>query len=153
MGARTVAALAAGLLASAAAAMPCLGCSCADLGWREVHDGAAAIFRGTVLAEQQPSWWDRLLWNLGAADDLPDPRAILRVEAVWKGDPGRAVAVENAGCGLAFAPGRSYVVYAFRTEDGGLWTSGCSPTVGDDLPAVFLGTQVGLGPGTPVALE
>jgi hypothetical protein len=146
------------LLAWTAAAAPCAACSCADLSGHEQFGYADAVFRGVVLRHEQPAWWEHATWQLwlagvpGVSDEAPEPRAILRVAEVWKGAPGKDVAVKTMGmCGVPMRVGLDYVVYAFRDEYGDLGTNFCSPTVGEDQSALFLGLQVSLGEGTPVA--
>ncbi len=83
---------------------------------------ADAVFSGEVLSFE----------NIDPKQVLSRRVAHVRVDRVWRGQvQGTIEVTTGAGggdCGYSFRRGSTYLVYAYRTQDGKLTTNICSPT-------------------------
>lgn len=54
------------------------------------------------------------------------------VDRSWKGVTTKSVSIgtarDSAACGIDFEAGKTYVVYAYESDEGGLWAGLCSRT-------------------------
>lgn len=81
---------------------------------------SAVVFRGVALVARRRD--DVTTYASGFVE------MAFRVEHVWWGGEADTLHVLNGGgCGMAFVPGRRYVVFAHGGRDG-LWTGGCTGT-------------------------
>src|SRR5262245_57896186 len=95
----------------------------------EAAAAADAVFLAKVIAfEEMPAQYERL--------------ARLEVGKIWKGRLDEADSVftglNSAACGYDFQVGGTYLIYAYRTEPGRLWTGLCTrnnpiANAGEDL--------------------
>ncbi|NUO79714.1 T9SS type A sorting domain-containing protein [candidate division KSB1 bacterium] len=85
---------------------------------------ADAVFLGKVLAFDEIAGQSRRL-------------AHLEVIKIWKGRPNEAdrvtTALNEAACGFDFVVGKTYLVYANKDENGGLYTHLCTRTQPENL--------------------
>ncbi len=83
---------------------------------------ADAVFSGEVLSFE----------NIDPKQVLSRRVARVRVDRVWRGQvQGTIEVTTGAGggdCGYSFRRGSTYLVYAYKTQDGKLTTNICSPT-------------------------
>jgi uncharacterized protein (TIGR03382 family) len=119
---------------------PAHACSCGERGSVEMDLAeAAAVFEGVVRAVGPTS---RRLTTLQPGDQYPALGVDFEVVRRWKGEVVRLQVVltptSGASCGLDFAVGESYVVYATRQADGMLaawlcWRTSRTRDAGEDL--------------------
>lgn len=125
-------------------ASPCWACRCVEQSPAQHAANADVVFAGRVLSAEDPS-----------KDPGLRVQATLDVETVYKGQAGDRAVVETppggpAACGVEFAKGERYTVFAYRNERGRLETNTCSATVPGPIdPAAFglAGSQAGSEPG------
>lgn len=127
---------------------PCgapVACKCAEPSIEESYARSEAVFRGVVLEIGEPVS-ERLSEGTvtplppdangmpgalvtGGTFTLPVEPVTFRVTGRWKGARADTLVVGNLYfCGVAFEPGREYLVYATRGEDGKLGTNFCLRT-------------------------
>jgi hypothetical protein len=104
---------------------------------------ADAVFSGEVL-------------SFGRTErEQPLSSRVARVAVVraWRGQVSGTVEVltgaDSASCGYSFRPGTQYLIYAYRTKDGALTTSICSPT--KELSKAAADLEYVKGTGAPSA--
>lgn len=127
-------------------------CSCVPPGKpAEELEGHAAVFAGQVVSV------DHSFEPGSAALNAEDRTTVeFAVNTVWKGDVDRNLKITTpptgGSCGVAFAEGEEYVVYAYDSSygDGGYSTSICSRTnlvnnAAEDLDALGEGSPPGKG--------
>jgi hypothetical protein len=100
-----------------------LACSCVgDVPLCQSFWQADAVFSGDVVSFEELNT-NRLFQRRVAR---------IRVERAWRGQVQGTVEVRTGAgggdCGYSFRPGRKYLVYAYKTQDGKLTTGICSPT-------------------------
>jgi MYXO-CTERM domain-containing protein len=125
---------------------PAHACSCGERGSVEMDLAeAAAVFEGVVRAVGPTS---RRLTTLQPGDQYPALGVDFEVVRRWKGEVVRLQVVltptSGASCGLDFAVGESYVVYATRQADGMLaawlcWRTNRTRDAGEDLAVLGKG--------------
>ncbi len=132
------------LLGALTVAAPCETGVCSCVGRRDVQSAlrnADAVFTGRVVSVRNPRpWWRR--------DPDPQRRVTLRVDRAWKGVDSRTVVMImglSSSCEFQFRRGESYLVFAYRRQNGALGTSICSRTETIDRAAAAVRD---LGPPT-----
>jgi len=112
-------------------------CSCAPprIGETEIerikvaHQKAKAIFSGKVLKVKVRKSSD--------TNPFPSVQVTFKVLETWKGVETEKVIIATednryGGCGSEFKVGKTYLVYAYTSESGGLETNQCTRT--NELP-------------------
>lgn len=111
----------------------------------------------TALAESDAVFAGRIIELSRGTDPIAPIIAKFEVSRVWKGPVTEIVEVrtprDSAACGLSFAPGTEWLVYADRVE-GSLTASLCSRSTqmayaAEDLAALGPGTPPNATPPTP----
>jgi hypothetical protein len=123
-------------------------CSCLPLGSAsEERDRATAVFAGRVTSIESPS---------DPSSSPPALHVTFAVGDVWKGALAGTTVVhtapDSAACGVAFAPGQTYLVYASTDDTGALAVSLCSrtqPLAQASADVAALGGAHGAGDPTP----
>lgn len=90
-------------------------------------DNAEAVFVGKVLKVKQ----ERKQKGIIGAIEYRDVN-LFEVEKTWKGIEQSQIMIYDNGhdesCGFVFEEGKSYIIYAYKSKDGDLYTSYCSRT-------------------------
>ncbi len=114
-----------------AAIPPAHSCSCVPPPPpAQAFEGAAAVLMGKVVS----------------IDDGPGPylvTATLQVSRIWKGEKiflQKILTTRDLGamCGFYFQVGKSYVIYAYKNQDGQLETNNCTRSASTDRAAADL---------------
>jgi hypothetical protein len=103
---------------------PALACSCRPLTPAEFYAQAFAVLEARVVAVRELP---------PAANDFGARRSVrVRVVRAWKGVEGEEIElftyVDSATCGYTFEVDQSYLVYATKGRDDGLWVGQCGGT-------------------------
>ncbi len=136
-----------GLLSVFALPRPCAACSCVAFTPDEKIARADVIFRGRVTAVSPDANASSLYTRGGVT---------FQVEMSWKGSVPPEIAVSTDGfwgqCGIRFARGEEYLVYAKEGGSGGLTLESCRGTRSVRESGDYLRADLqALGPGTAVA--
>lgn len=121
-------------------------CSCAGQEPNEAIENAEAVFVGKVLNIKQ----ERKQKGIVGAIEYRDVN-LFEVQETWKGiNQSQVIVYDNghdASCGFNFEEGKTYLVYTYKSKEGGLYTSYCSRTAevskaGGDLNLLGQGKEV-----------
>jgi hypothetical protein len=118
------------LIFSAISSFPLVShaCSCVNNpDPKTAMNNAEAVFVGKVLKVKQ----ERKQKGIIGAIEYRDVN-LFQVEKTWKGIEQSQIMIYDNGhdesCGYVFEEGKTYIIYAYKSKDGELYTSYCSRT-------------------------